>query len=44
MTPHCAGNTPEALEAGLRMAVENIWSFIRSSGAPTPATNPYSRG
>ena len=44
LTPHCAGNTPEALEAGLRMAVENIWSFIRSSGAPTPATNPYSRG
>ena len=44
LTPHCAGNTPEALEAGLRMAVENIWSFIRSSGAPTPATSPYSRG
>ena len=27
LTPHCAGITPEALEAGLRMAVENIWSF-----------------
>lgn len=27
MTPHCAGITPEALEAGLRMAVENIWAF-----------------
>ena len=26
MTPHCAGVTPEALEAGLRMAVENIWA------------------
>lgn len=25
ITPHCAGVTPEALEAGLRMAVENIW-------------------
>jgi D-3-phosphoglycerate dehydrogenase len=25
LTPHCAGITPEALEAGLRMAVENIW-------------------
>lgn len=24
LTPHCAGITPEALEAGLRMAVENI--------------------
>ncbi|HYW46467.1 MAG TPA: hydroxyacid dehydrogenase [Bryobacteraceae bacterium] len=27
LTPHCAGITPEALEAGLRMAVENIWSY-----------------
>lgn len=27
LTPHCAGVTPEALEAGLRMAVENIWRF-----------------
>jgi D-3-phosphoglycerate dehydrogenase / 2-oxoglutarate reductase len=42
LTPHCAGNTPEALEAGLRMAVENIWAFTRSSGAPTHATSPYS--
>ena len=28
LTPHCAGITPEALEAGLRMAVENIWAFL----------------
>jgi D-3-phosphoglycerate dehydrogenase len=28
MTPHCAGITPEALEAGLRMAVHNIWQFL----------------
>jgi len=28
MTPHCAGVTPEALEAGLRMSVENIWAFL----------------
>jgi D-3-phosphoglycerate dehydrogenase len=27
LTPHCAGITPEALEAGLRMSVENIWAF-----------------
>ena len=27
LTPHCAGITPEALEAGLRMAVENILEF-----------------
>jgi D-3-phosphoglycerate dehydrogenase len=26
LTPHCAGITPEALEAGLRMAVENVLS------------------
>jgi phosphoglycerate dehydrogenase-like enzyme len=28
LTPHCAGITPEALEAGLQMAVENIWAFL----------------
>jgi D-3-phosphoglycerate dehydrogenase len=32
LTPHCAGITPEALEAGLAMAVENIWAFL--NGAP----------
>jgi phosphoglycerate dehydrogenase-like enzyme len=28
LTPHCAGITPEAVEAGLAMAVENIWAFL----------------
>jgi phosphoglycerate dehydrogenase-like enzyme len=28
LTPHCAGITPEALEAGLQMAVENVRSFL----------------
>jgi phosphoglycerate dehydrogenase-like enzyme len=28
ITPHCAGITPEALEAGLRMAVHNLWQFL----------------
>ena len=28
VTPHCAGITPEALEAGLRMAVQNIWQHL----------------
>ena len=28
ITPHCAGVTPEAMEAGLRMAVENIRAFL----------------
>jgi D-3-phosphoglycerate dehydrogenase len=32
LTPHCAGATPEAQEAGLAMAAENIWAFLR--GAP----------
>ncbi|MBZ5618339.1 MAG: phosphoglycerate dehydrogenase [Acidobacteriia bacterium] len=35
ITPHCAGITPEALEAGLRMAVENIWAF--AAGLPEHA-------
>jgi D-3-phosphoglycerate dehydrogenase len=29
LTPHSAGITPEAVEAGLQMAVENIWDFLR---------------
>jgi len=28
LTPHCAGITPEALEAGLRMSVDNIFRFV----------------
>jgi len=28
LTPHCAGITPEALGAGLQMAVDNIWRFL----------------
>lgn len=28
ITPHCAGVTPEALEAGIRMSVKNIWAFL----------------
>jgi D-3-phosphoglycerate dehydrogenase len=27
LTPHCAGATPEAREAGLAMAVSNIWTI-----------------
>lgn len=42
LTPHCAVATNEALEASLRMAVDNILAFTRSSGAPIRATNPYS--
>jgi D-3-phosphoglycerate dehydrogenase len=28
LSPHCAGITPEAMEAGLRLAVENIRAFL----------------
>ena len=32
LTPHSAGVTPEVLEAGLQLAVENVWSFL--AGTP----------
>jgi phosphoglycerate dehydrogenase-like enzyme len=28
LTPHCAGISPSVMEAGLRMAVENVWAFL----------------
>lgn len=33
LTPHAAGITPEAVEAGLQMAVQNVWDYF----AGTPA-------
>jgi phosphoglycerate dehydrogenase-like enzyme len=39
LTPHCAGITPEALEAGLRMAVENIWRFYEAE-SNRPSVSP----
>jgi len=38
LTPHCAGVTPEVLEAGLAMAIENVCSFL--SGNPRHVVNP----
>src|SRR4051812_15906611 len=38
ITPHCAGVTPEALEAGLRMCVENVWAFL--DGRPEHIVTP----
>jgi D-3-phosphoglycerate dehydrogenase len=38
LTPHCAGITPEALEAGLRMAVENVRDFL--TGRPSHVVPP----
>ena len=37
LTPHCGGITPEALEAGLQMAVDNIWDFLE--GRPKNQVN-----
>ena len=31
LTPHCAGVTPEVLEAGLALAIENVKSFLQGS-------------
>jgi D-3-phosphoglycerate dehydrogenase len=33
LTPHCAGITPETLEAGLELCVVNMWNFL--AGNPT---------
>jgi phosphoglycerate dehydrogenase-like enzyme len=38
LTPHCAGITPEVLEAGLALAIENIESFL--SGKPQNVVVP----
>jgi D-3-phosphoglycerate dehydrogenase len=33
LTPHSAGVTPEALEAGLQLSIDNVWNFL--GGHPT---------
>ena len=33
LTPHSGGVTPEALEAGLQLSVDNIWSFLEGKPA-----------
>jgi phosphoglycerate dehydrogenase-like enzyme len=33
LTPHSAGVSPEVLEAGLQLAVENVWNYLK--GKPT---------
>jgi D-3-phosphoglycerate dehydrogenase len=33
LTPHSAGITPEALEAGLQLSIDNVWNFL--GGRPT---------
>jgi phosphoglycerate dehydrogenase-like enzyme len=41
LTPHSAGVTPEALEAGLQLAVANVWSFL--AGRPANVVVPTQR-
>ncbi len=31
LTPHSAGVTPETLEAGLRLSIENVWKFAEGT-------------
>lgn len=38
LTPHSAGITPEVLEAGLALSIENVWNFY--SGSPTHVVKP----
>jgi len=38
LTPHCAGITPEVLEAGLALAIENIESYM--NGEPQNVVVP----
>jgi phosphoglycerate dehydrogenase-like enzyme len=33
LTPHLAGITPEALEAGLQLAIANVWDFLKGTPA-----------
>ena len=33
LTPHCAGITPEATEAGIAMAIQNVWNFLAGKPA-----------
>ncbi len=43
LTPHCAGITPEALHAGLRLAVDNIWAWLagRPQNVVLPNSGPH---
>jgi D-3-phosphoglycerate dehydrogenase len=38
LTPHAAGIAPEVLEAGLALAVENVWNYL--NGTPTNVVSP----
>ena len=38
LTPHAAGIAPEVLEAGLALAVENVWNYL--NGTPTNVVTP----
>ncbi len=38
LTPHCAGITPEVLEAGLALSIDNLWSYY--AGDPRNVVTP----
>jgi phosphoglycerate dehydrogenase-like enzyme len=43
LSPHAAGITPEALHAGLQLAVENVWRFVEGDPRNVVAS-PSARG
>ena len=43
LTPHCAGITAEALEAGLRLSIDNVWNFLNGSPTNVVGREPLGR-
>jgi phosphoglycerate dehydrogenase-like enzyme len=43
LTPHSAGIAPEVLEAGLALAVDNVWSFLAGKPSHVAALPPEPR-
>jgi len=41
LTPHSAGVTPETVEAGLQLAIDNVWNFL--AGTPTHVVSSGTR-
>jgi len=43
LTPHCAGITPAALEAGLELSITNVWNFLGGHPTNVVASGPRSQ-
>ena len=43
LTPHCAGITAEALEAGLRLSIDNVWNFLNGNPTNVVGREPLGR-